>query len=1123
MPIPVECLSCGKRYKVRDDMAGDTIPCKDCGEDITVPGGRRRSGGSKGRKGKSKSDGNPALVIGGIVGAVVVVGVIAFVAMRPAAPPPGGFAPNGIPSTIASNPSPPPPMPGTAHGTPPVAPANPGSRFDQTVVGGKPTGGVPNAPASSGPKNPSAGVGLGNIVGVTKHWRNTAAGQRDAAIEFKTLQESPDQLPPDFWAVEVDPPPVPVVFEPKKKTIRVKVPIGLGGRNTTTEDIVFPVVPSPFVAVGTNATKKDAREIWNLATGTKVGDMTGLAVETFDGALSPDAKYYAARAGRNDKNVSVYDIEEKKPLCELEVGAIGGFVDVAMPKSNLVVVTTSFGNGSTHVFELPSGTKLHEIENGWRTWNKSAPAFSPGGRYVAMARRERSSEEIWINELETGQNAGKLSLPSYDIGWGLSVDGMAFSHDGKELAATVNGWSCSKILIWNVADGSLVDHMTFPKKLRDTSEGVRDANPLTWFPSGKRLLAFERSIVDREMGTVIWQIPKGSVDWPGKRWALDDSHITVLDVAGKSGIVLVYELPEDRIKQSAERLAKTATTRKDPYPNVLVEQPAVVPADFAGLKFITPKEVTWGVKPDAAPAANTSTRPVNLTTGGGGTVREVAISSGDSPRAIALRSTGNDPFGRVANGNISPGQLKQFRWHSVQNKEDDENSFSSESGGKRRSWVDVYDLKTGQKSLEIRMKTDGDLMGVSPDGSRFLVWAATKSGRLDLYSANDGKPVMGWNPYASETGEDNQTLVSATLIDAERAVTMNAKGRVIVWKLPEAKALYAIENASQPTISPTGKYLGYSDGQAYYLVDLSTGDISGRIADVGDVNAAAFHLDGTRLALLSAHKGAYYLFAINLTSGQASPPFPVPVLSGFLHWCGDRYVLLDNQKLVDVEQRVVAWTYELTGDHIPSSPDGRHWFLAESGGKPQLIAAKLPGGAVEGQLAGVTLQPEFVLTPNGKCSLNIQLGSLGDQAFAAEIDKLMRDQLAKNSITIEAGQAVTLSLTATETAGQTVERRYMGFGVGGNETFQLQLKSMQCRATFDAVGGSGWERVGGASNDLHFLRRERDEPLQQAIQRTYIENAKGFFRSFTLPPYVFTPKSANGIGTTKLGGGAAGS
>lgn len=1127
MPITVECSSCGKKYKVRDDMAGDTIDCKDCGEEIDVPGGRRKSSGSKGRRGKSSGGGgaNVGLLIGGIGGGFVLLLIIGFVAFggrgRPKPLPPD-FAPGGTQSTIAVNPNPPPPIPGT---TPPQQTKPPGgSRFDQPIVSGPPSGvgGAPKS-TSTGPKNPSAGVGLGNVVGVTKHWRRSVPGQRDANVEFKTLQESPDQLPPDFWAVEVDPPTAPVVFEPKKKAFRVKVPIGAGGRRSTTEDIVFPVVPSPFVAVGTNATKKDDREIWNLATGTKAGAISGLTVETFDGALSPDGKYFAARAGRNDKKISVYDIEEKKPACELDVDVIGGFVKVAMPKSNLVVVTTSFGNGKTHVFELSDGTKLHEIENGWGTWNRTAPAYSPGGKYIAMARREHSSEEIWINELETGQNAGKLSLPSYDIGWGLTIDGMAFSHDGKELAATVNGWSCSKILIWNIADGTLVDHMTFPKKLRDTSEGVRDATPLTWFPSGKRLFAFERSIVDRDMGTVIWQIPKGTVDWPGKRWALDDSHVTVLDVSGNSGIVLVYDLPEERIKQSAERLAKTATTRKDSYPNVLVEQPAVVQADYAGITFVAPKEVPWSVKPDPAPTATTSTRPVSLTTGGGGTIREVAVSRGEAPKAVALRSTANDPFGRVANGNIAPTQLKQYRWHSVQNKEDDENSFSSGDSGKKRAWVDIYDLKSGQKSLEIRMKTDGDLMGVSPDGTRFLIWAATKSGRLDLYSTEDGKPVVGWNPYSGEAGEDNQTLVSASLIDAERAVTMNAAGRVVVWKLPEAKALFSIDNASQPAISPNGKYLGYSDGQAYYLVDISSGQVAGSIADIGDVNAVAFHPEGTKMALLSAHKGAYYLFAINLTNGQASPPFPVPVLSGFLHWCGDRYVLLDNQKLVDVEQRVVAWTYELEGDHIPSSPDGRHWFLTEAGGKPQLVAAKLPGSTVEGQLAGVALQPEFVLTPGGKCSLNVQLAALGDGAYAAEIEKAMRDQLARNKITIEAGQPVTLSLTANETTGATVERRYMGFGGGGNENFQLALKTMTCRATFEASGGSGWDHTGSSSNDLHFLRRERNESIQQAIQRSYMDGAKGFFRSFTLPPYVFTPKSANGVGTTKLGAGASGS
>ena len=1122
MPIAVECPSCGKRYKLRDDLAGDTVPCKDCGEDIDVPGGRRGGGGSRGRrKGKSSGGGNSGLVIGGAVGGVVVLAVVGFLMFGRGggalpAPPgavgqaPGGFAPGGTPPSVAANPN---AAPGAAAGQP-----KSGSRFDQPIAAAGPAGGAPKAPALTGPKNPNLGVGLGNFVGVTKHWRTATSGQRDPNAEFKTLQESPDQLPPDFWSVSVDPPPVPIVFEPKKKIVKVKVPIGAGNRRSTTEDIIYPVVPSQFVAVGTNAQKKDNREIWNLGTGEKVGTITGLGVETFDGALSPDGKYFAARAGRNGTTISVYNIEEKKALGDLEAERLlGGFTTVAIPKPNMVVAINSFGNGTAYVWELPGGTKLRDIPLGW---NRTPVVFSPGGRYMAQSRREHSSEEIWIHELETGDVAGKLSMPSYDIGWGLSVEGIAFSPDGKELAANVNGWSCAKVLIWNVADGALVDHMTFPKKLKEfVPNAPREATPLTWFPGNKRLLAFEHAIVDRDMGTVIWQIPKSSVDFGGKRWALDESHVTVLDVSGNTGSVLVYELPEEKIKASAERLAKTATTKKEEFPQVLGEQPAAVAADFSGLKFLIPKDVPWGVSADPAPASKTSTRPIPLATGGG-TVREVAVSRGDSPRAVSMRSNARDPFGRVANGNIAPTQLTQHRWHSVQNKVDDENSFSTQGSGKERAWVDVYDLTSGKKTLEIKMKQDGDLMGLSPDGSRFLCWAATKSGRLDLYSADDGKPIVGWNPYSTEGGGDAQTLVSATLIDATRALTLNAAGRLIVWQLPEVKAVLAIDNASQPAVSPTGKYLSYSDGLAYYFVDLATGELRGRIADVGEVNAAAYHPSGEKLALLAAHKGAYYLFEVNLKTGNASAPFPVPVLSGFLHWCGDRYVLLDNQRLVDIPQRVVAWTYELpAGDHLPTSPDGRHWFLADQGGKPTLTAAKLPNASAEAELAGATLQPEFLLQPGGKCSLNIQLANLGDGAYSSEIEKLMRDQLAKHKIAVEPGQPVTLALTATEKQGETIKQTFSAFGRLGGEEISLTMKTMDCRAVFDAAGGSGWDNSAKFGNQTFFLRREKDQTIEQAIQANYLNSVKGYFRSIILPPYVFTPKSAYGVGKTPLGSG----
>ena len=1120
MPIAVECPSCGKRYKLRDDLAGDTIPCKDCGEDIDVPGGRR-GGGSRGRrKGKSSDGGNTGMVMGGAAGGVVVLAIVGFLMFGrggggPLPAPPGGvaaqgnFAPGGTAPNVAANPNAT-PAPGTGKST--------GSRFDQPILPAGQAGGAPKAPALTGPKNPNLGIGLGNFVGVTKHWRNSTPSQRDANAEFKTLQESPDQLPPDFWSVEVDPPAAPIVFEPKKKTVKVKVPNGANNRRSTTEDIIYPVVPSQFVAVGTNAQKKDNREIWNLGTGEKAGTIAGLGVETYHGALSPDGRYYAAQAGFISKSLGVYDVEEKKPLGDIDMsGMRGGLTTIAIPKPNLLVAI----GWDAHIWELPSGRELHKIELGWQGWNRTLPVFSPGGRYMAQTRREHSSEEIWIHELDTAQVVGKLSMPSYDIGWGLTIDGMAFSPDGKELAATVNGWSCSKVLIWNVADGALVDHMTFPKKLKEVvTNAPREATPLSWFPGNKRLLAFEHAIVDRDMGTVIWQIPKSSVEFTGKRWALDNSHVTVIDVSGNSGFVLVYDLPEEKIKASAEKLAKTATSKKEDFAQVLGEQAASVAADFSGLKFIIPKEVRWGVASDPAPASKASTRPIPLATGGGGTVREVAVSRGDSLRAVSMRSNARDPFGRVANGNIAPAQLTQHRWHSVKDKVDDENSFSTQGSGKERAWVDVYDLTSGKKTLEVKMKQDGDLMGLSPDGSRFLCWAATKSGRLDLYSADDGKPIVGWNPYSTEGGGDEQTLVSATLIDADRALTLNAAGRLIVWQLPEVKAVLAIDNASQPALSPTGKYLSYSDGLAYYFVDLATGELRGRIADVGEVNAAAYHPNGDKLALLSSHKGAYYLFEVDLKTGNASAPFPVPVLSAFLHWCDDRYVLLDNQKLVDIQQRVVAWTYELpAGDHLPTSPDGRHWFIADQGGKPTLTAAKLPGASAEAELAGAALQPEFLLQPGGKCSLNIQLSNLGDGAYSAEIEKLLRDQLAKHKIGVEAGQPVTLTLTATETQGETVKRTFSAFGRLGGEEISLTLKSMDCRAAYEAAGGSGWDNSAKFSNEIWFLRREKDQTIEQAIQASYLNNVKGYFRSIVLPPYVFTPKSAHGVGKTPLGAG----
>lgn len=120
MPIAVECPGCGKRYKFRDDQSGDTVPCKDCGEDIEVPAGSRggssRAGGSKsGRRGRPRRADNQGLMVGGAIGGVIAVGLLGYVMLSGGGnavlppPPNAGQIPavaNSVPAPVAVAPPP---------------------------------------------------------------------------------------------------------------------------------------------------------------------------------------------------------------------------------------------------------------------------------------------------------------------------------------------------------------------------------------------------------------------------------------------------------------------------------------------------------------------------------------------------------------------------------------------------------------------------------------------------------------------------------------------------------------------------------------------------------------------------------------------------------------------------------------------------------------------------------------------------------------------------------------------------------------------------------------------------------------------------------------------------------
>ena len=541
MPISFTCNRCQSPLRVKDEFAGQQIKCRECGAGVQVPSRRKR------RK-RSSGGANPALVVGGIVGVVLLVcgGGIAAIAMiigRGAGDvvAEADFAPGGRQVDIS---------PGI--GGPPGQASAP-SRFDVPAVDGGP-GAVPTLPA--GPANPNAGVGLGSTICVANYWKSKSQSGRDN--EYEVLSQHPDVLPPTSWDVEVDRPEALIEFSPEMANRRVKIPDGTA--EATSNDVVFPNVPSGVVAVGQNASEHDRREVWNLTTMEKVGTIRDLNVETTMNTIGPDGRYFAGVTGRSGGQViGVWDVVENKVAVDIPVSDDAKSLEfLGMPSADRLV-GRGWWNDTYYVWSLPEGTVEQEIKIDWAGLRLETPAFSPGGRYMAVTVRDWGNELIKFYDLDSGRETGSLSLPDYGHSHRLSVHGLAFSPDGELLAAVVNGWAVSKLLVWDVASGELIDHMTFEKVLKELAlddwYSSKKAEPIVWFPGNEMLLAYEMLILDREVDAAIWKLPGGELrdNFPRNRWPVSENRLTVLNSERRDGYIEFHELSEDELQGAREK------------------------------------------------------------------------------------------------------------------------------------------------------------------------------------------------------------------------------------------------------------------------------------------------------------------------------------------------------------------------------------------------------------------------------------------------------------------------------------------------------------------------------------------------------------------------------------------
>jgi WD40 repeat protein len=824
------------------------------------------------------------------------------------------------------------------------------------------------------------------------------------------------------WKVVADPPSIPLTSTVKDLAIPIPQGFGQGA------EARFPSTPSPFVAVGKNGWDNDIREIWDLRTKTKVGTMRGKADYGKTTALSPDGMLIAGKPGFRDA-IEIRSTKVGKLVQTIDpIPAWCEFVDFGQKDQ---IIAGKPQDKLLRVWSIKSGDPLFDLHFNSPVEPK-AIAFSPGRRYLASFGKDDST--LRIHDLaDGGKTVGEQIVAKGDgEAFNPNCLGIAFSNDGADLAAVFESFGKVRIVAWSVAGGKQTADFTADLKATDkiAVPAFYEDKGIQWLPDKSGWLAFGSSIVDRESGRKVWNLPYDSQNFTiSPRRLIDNGRALVVVNGGK--VLRIAPVPADKV-QAAAKLARSGGNAADAL------LPPLKPVDLSGAKMInlatTPG--AWSVAVDAAP-------PVKRL----------------SSRPIALKTKLSEVISVLISG-PETAQVLVAGCPSAFGKPDTAEGI--------QRWADRYDLASGRHLGRIEIAPVSDLISFSPDATRLLVREIKTKDRLDVYGV-DGKPVVGWRPYDKETGE-GRTITFAQFLDANRVATLSATGRLVVWSLPQVKALYVVDDAfhGTPVLSPNRTTLAGFAADTIRFVDAATGTLKGEAAgpavSVGsriDLNASAFRGDGGEWAGIFSNG---QLIRIDVRTGKTVGEFRSPVLASSLEYGAAGYLLADGKNLIDLTTRRAFWAYN-SGASADRTPDGRHWFtcafMPES---PAMLAAVLlPEKGMEKMLAMMTDEgTPAIVRPGSKVSLQLEFN--GPPRKADEFRKAVYDMTAAKlqgaGLDVSPGQAVTFLIRVTEkNTGETLKMQKIGFNSapGGpfNQANLLSIPIIDLQCSLDVVGAVG--------------------------------------------------------------------
>ena len=490
----------------------------------------------------------------------------------------------------------------------------------------------------------------------------------------------------------------------------------------------------------------------------------------------------------------------------------------------------------------------------------------------------------------------------------------------------------------------------------------------------------------------------------------------------------------------------------------------------------------------------------------------VPVPSGNSlgelkPRAIRLASA-NDFFEEVSDFSISqegdPIAAVVYKGHARGHSDEDP------------SRIEIINLKSRQPIVSGAAPANTAKVYLSPSGKRVatlpdVMGADEQTGQIDFWEIEGKKAnhLISFAPYFREEWPDLEVQWFSWL-DDDHCLTSNRDGRLLLWQVDGAKAVYEllIGSRAEPLLGHGKKQILIPTNEGIQVCDARSGD---QIAQVGDgsFRGAALALSPSGKQLAAASAG--YVDVVDLTTGETTRSFPCKGASSFgkLWWIDEQHLFVGSRYVVDIARRIIIWEYQVSSQLIKPAV-GTQWASLEDRhrGLRLLQPFDLPPPEAIQAASQISEDDILAIKPGMSISIDVQIG---DQLLKQDVYTALEQGLTDAGLKVSADQS--LKLVARMTHGKSEEVSYQIFGLGsrGIETFSVTPRIFELDLLDQGI--SIWKRTSTQSTP-HHIQTQRGESIEAAVMRLMKPTASNF--RGRLPAYVVKPEYAEPLGSSKL-------